>query len=388
MTTFSIFFSFIVCISCCLATGIPSFLHFNEDSIVDITEWKERLYTLQKAVVLHYDPKFTNFMYEGSGNENVVLKYRQLFEEYVSLFERNYKNEDEEYTNRFQIFMESLQRQHFLNKREASMNGTASYGINKFSDWTPTEFRKGLLKNQESDAPFRPFYAASRKTLQPCAYYAEPYPRKVDWRKKVTRVKDQGSCGSCWAFVGSEQVESYWAIRTGQLVERSPQQLLSCSPSLGCEGGNTCAALEWLRKMNMVLASEKEYPYEEKDTACRAVNSSRYGPLIEAVCGCRSMVGDESTMLRVLHQKGPMSVNVDAVQWHDYTGGIIQHHCTDRNMNHAVQLVGYNLDSSPVPYWVVKNQWGASFGENGYVRIRYGKNMCGIAKEPAFISVH
>jgi len=88
----------------------------------------------------------------------------------------------------------------------------------------------------------------------------------------------------------------------------------------------------------------------------------------------------------VLAQKGPLAVNVDAMLWHDYIGGVVQHHCTSKKMNHAVQIVGYKLDG-PVPYYIVRNQWGSSFGEDGYTRIKYGENICGVAEQPSFIVV-
>lgn len=363
-----------------ISTGIPYHLVFDESSVYTHTVWKEKLFALQLR---------------GSAQSMLDEEfYRDLFKEFMNIFERSYKH-GEEYHQRFQLFKESLKRHTVSNEQEKRLNGTAKYGINKFADWSKEEF-----ENLFSDVqPQRDKYVSMSNNFKPMDAVAETEdiqkpcllhrrnPDKIDWRKKITAIKDQKSCGSCWAFVGAEQVETYWAITGNPLMELSPQELLSCSPYMGCEGGNTCAALRWLIDMDRVLVTEKAYPYEGKDSKCQYRNLTDVGPKISHVCGCRPVAKNEEYMLYSLSQKGPLGVNVDAVLWRDYIGGIIQHHCTNRLMNHAVQLVAYYLKDGPVPYYVARNQWGRSFGEDGFVRIKYGGNVCGVAQEPSFIEL-
>ena len=230
-----------------------------------------------------------------------------------------------------------------------------------------------------------------------CSVQRTNIPQQVDWRKFTTKVKNQKNCGSCWALVASEQIETYWGRKEGGeggVRELSGEELLSCSVgSRGCGGGNTCRALYWLTMTQQPVVSETTYPYQgQPGTPCDLANKLQQsggegeGVRVKGVCGCHPIKGREHIMLQVLAQKGPLAVNVDALSWHDYVGGVVQHHCTSTNMNHAVQIVGYNLQS-PIPYYIVRNQWGGSFGEHGYMRIKYGSNVCGVAQQPSYVIV-
>ncbi|XP_002162416.2 cathepsin O isoform X1 [Hydra vulgaris] len=320
--------------------------------------------------------------------KNIEDAHTLLFGKYVTLLNRPYASDTKIWKERLIIFKESLARHQLLNNYEVLYNGTAKYGINQYSDWSLEEFKNYRLTSNLgmfSDFSTPKIYLNNGNEI--CSIQKKAYPSSKDWIGMSTKIKDQKNCGSCWAFVASEQVETYLAIAGKPIVELSPQELISCSPSMGCHGGNTCTALSWLKQTHSCLKTEKEYPYEAQVSKCLYSNCTTSDARIYAVCGCQSFVGNEEYMIRVLSQKGPLSVNVDAVSWQDYIGGIIQHHCTNKDINHAVQLIGYNLDDGLVPYFVVRNQWGPLFGEDGYLRIKYGGNICGVAEQSSFIVV-
>jgi len=364
-----------------------------ENGITNTKVFKKRLEKLQTEG----RQLFTDKMYRtlgSSGGELIYKKQLSMFKEFLDLFKRPYRNDKEKFNARFEIFQVGLQRQAAMNKREARVNGSALYGINKYSDWTTEEFKllttpSFTFNKTVPDSSFIKHKSRTRRSakIQHCSVSWKDIPQEVDWRPHSTKVKNQKNCGSCWAFVASEQVETYTAIKNNALPkELSPQELVSCAPSLGCKGGNTCLALYWLATKKQPLVTERTYPYEAKDSSCKTNKLKSDGNTVKAVCGCHSLKGREYLLLQVLAQKGPLAVNVDAMLWHDYIGGVVQHHCTSKKMNHAVQIVGYKLDG-PVPYYIVRNQWGSSFGEDGYTRIKYGENICGVAEQPSFIVV-
>ncbi|XP_074619936.1 cathepsin O-like [Acropora palmata] len=313
----------------------------------------------------------------------------QLFKKFVNTHERMYLNDSEEYNRRLAIFKESLARQAKLNAREKELNGTAVYGINQFSDWTVQEFKGFLVGGITRD------HAIITNSIQPqicklchLQINASATPSRQDWGKrgKVTSVKNQGKCGSCWAFSAAECVESQWAIAGNPLTELSVQELISCVRKDGCSGGNTYEALYWLQKGDYPLVSASELPYVDKETTCNRDTLSEKGAKIR--CGCELVMGNKTEvyMKEIIGLHGPMAVNVDATMWHDYLGGIIQHHCTDTDINHAVQITGYDYNDY-LSYWIVRNSWGSRFGENGYLYIKMGENLCGVAEAPSFVVV-
>jgi len=150
----------------------------------------------------------------------------------------------------------------------------------------------------------------------------------------------------------------------------------------GCNGGDTCTAIQWMASHK--LATEADYPLTLKDGICR-VQSAPNGIQVNGNYSCDSYEGREEKVLEVVANHGPVAVAVDATNWQFYMGGVIQWNC-DSRVNHAVQIVGYDKTADP-PHYILRNSWGPTFGDNGYLYVAIGSNLCGIAMEVTYLSV-
>lgn len=206
----------------------------------------------------------------------------------------------------------------------------------------------------------------------------DPPPKSWDWRDHglVTPVKNQGSCGSCWAFSAIGNIEGQWAQNHHLLANFSEQHLLSCDAvDNGCNGGLMDSAFRWLIANNSgVVYKEESYPYASRNgtiPVCGANVSPIPGATIH---GLTFIAPDEDVIESWLVTLGPLSIAVDATTWMFYARGILPI-CFNLNLNHGVLLVGYN-NEAPTPYWIIKNSWGSEWGEQGYIRIKKGTNDC------------
>jgi len=215
----------------------------------------------------------------------------------------------------------------------------------------------------------------------------------TDWRDKgiITPVKDQGQCGSCWAFSVTETVESALTLQTKKALRPlAPEQLVDCDKTDdGCDGGITEWAFKYLVKAGGLMA-ESDYPYtagksghsgpcrfQQAKIAASVKNYTFVGkPCMYVGERCDSQ--DEKLVQSSVDTKGPMSICVNA-DWQDYSGGVFDKRCPHDagSINHAVQLVGWNSDQGG--YWIVRNSWNTNWGDKGYIYLRQGKNMCGVA---------
>ncbi|XP_049607286.1 cathepsin O isoform X2 [Syngnathus scovelli] len=285
-------------------------------------------------------------------------------------------------------FQDSTERHAYLNSFTTQPQ-SAKYGINHFSSLSPEEFRDLYLGSISERAP--PFLGTKTKEL----------PAKFDWRDRavVAPVQNQQAavwdrfllsdsvhCGSCWAFsvVGAMQAAN--AIAGAPLQELSVQQVIDCCfQNGGCKGGSPAKALLWLQTTRVSLVPQSEYPYKAKNGMCHFFSSLKRGVTLRNFTSY-DFSGQEEAMKAELVEKGPLSVVVDAVSWQDYLGGIIQHHCSSRWPNHAVLVVGYDA-TGEIPFWIVQNSWGTEWGKEGYVYVKIGSNLCGIADSVAAVLV-
>jgi cathepsin L len=295
-------------------------------------------------------------------------EYEYLFTAWVEEYSKTY--ETAEFFNRFRIFKTNLDtiREH------NAKNESWTMGMNEFGDMTWEEFRSiyvGGTKTQPRE------YIRSKNAFN--APKPGSIPSSLDWRAKnaVTPVKNQGQCGSCWAFSTTGSVEGQHAISTGTLVSLSEQMLMDCAGAYGnqgCSGGLMDDAFEYIIK-NGGICSEAAYPYKGVQGSCKASSCQKVAT-ISSYADVPS--GNEADIYTVI-QKGPVSIAIEADQsaFQFYKSGVFSAAC-GTNLDHGVLIVGYGTLSSK-PYWIVKNSWGASWGENGYILMIEGRDECGLA---------
>lgn len=319
---------------------------------------------------------------------------RKLFDLFRQKYNKKYQPGTQEFLDRFLSFRNSLRRIRRLNHAN---DVTVMYGITEFADLSPQEFRKQLFVRQNKYSKLIPSHAI-KLSIKPKFFDANSFrrslpdvPLRVDWRERgiISRVRNQGKCGACWAYSTVETVESMSALKTfTDVIPLSVQQVIDCGSGSetgnhGCDGGDTCSALKWMRDSRVSIQTEIEYPMRNESGQCMT-RESNHGVLVSNYT-CNDFSQSEEAMVRKLAFHGPLTVAVDATSWQDYLGGIIQYHCETKR-NHAAQVVGYDL-TGKIPYYIVKNTWGREFGHDGFLYIAIGKNLCGIANEVSYVDV-
>jgi len=273
---------------------------------------------------------------------------------------------------RFEIFKDNLE----VIKAHNMKNLTWRMGVNQFSDMTHGEFRTYttcVTNNQMKD--WKSFVSKAQLKMNKTSV-----PDAVDWVAEgaVTPVKNQGSCGSCWAFSTTGVLEGRTEISTGKLISLSEQDLVDCSKdgTYGCSGGWPYKALTYVYN-NGGLCSEADYSYRGVDGTCYDSSCTKYSDIRTYAYVERSTADMEAAVAA-----GPVSIVVDA-SFGSYSSGVLTSYC-GTSFNHAVLLVGYGTDSTYGDYWKVKNSWGTWWGEAGYVRLcrncnrNNGLGQCGI----------
>ncbi|EER96801.1 hypothetical protein BDA96_02G227700 [Sorghum bicolor] len=277
-----------------------------------------------------------------------------------------------EVQKRFRIFSESLQLVRSTNRKGLSYR----LGINRFSDMSWEEFRATRLGAAQNCSAT----LAGNHRMRAAAV---ALPKTKDWREDgiVSPVKNQGHCGSCWTFSTTGALEAAYTQATGKPISLSEQQLVDCGKpfnNFGCNGGLPSQAFEYI-KYNGGLDTEESYPYKGVNGICdfKAENVG-----VKVLDSVNITLGAEDELKDAVALVRPVSVAFQVVNgFRQYKSGVYtSDSCgnTPMDVNHAVLAVGYGVENG-VPYWLIKNSWGADWGDKGYFKMEMGKNMCGVA---------
>jgi C1A family cysteine protease len=309
-------------------------------------------------------------------------------------FQNTYRKEYDtlvELERRFQIFAENFR---VIVSHNSNPNRTFTLNINRFTDLTPEEFQATYVSGYIGAKNMGSFGCKTFSSIEyPEFVSADAVPDSVDWREKrvVNSVRDQEQCGSCWAFATTANAESAWAIATGKLLDLSEQYLVDCATgfgyfNMGCNGGQPDSAMKYMIQNGQCV--ETEYPYYGKDSECGVCANAGV-----KFAACYDVVSKDQQALKsaVAMQPVVVAIEADTRYFQSYSSGILDASTCGTNLDHAVEVVGYGVDGGK-KYWTVRNSWGESWGENGYVRILRSDStndagVCGISSEPSFLAV-
>ncbi|XP_025416019.1 cathepsin L-like isoform X1 [Sipha flava] len=303
------------------------------------------------------------------------FQLKTKFEDFMNVHNKLYPSLEEK-NKRFRIFAANMKRVKLLQDNE---QGTAIYGATQFSDLTKNEFKKKYLGLNPS--------MKSKKSLPMAEIsYDVSIPDEFDWRdhNAVTPVKNQGSCGSCWAFSAIANIEGQYALKSGELLSLSEQELIDCDDlDNGCGGGLMTQAFEAVENLGG-LETESDYPYEAH--ADRKGCQLKKKELKVSISKAVNVSTNEEDIAQFLFKHGPLSVGVNANAMQFYMGGVshpIHALCSPKSLDHGVTVVGYGVHKTKythknLPYWLIKNSWGSGWGENGYYLLYRGDGSCGV----------
>jgi len=272
-----------------------------------------------------------------------------------------------------------------VNMHNSMYGKSYTMSLNFFADLPAEEFASQYLGLVPKYHPYR---SKISQILE-----EQSSPSSVDWRgKAVSEVKNQGNCGSCWAFSATGAVEGAYFLKTGTLPNLSEQQLVDCANekngwgNSGCHGGLMDHAFEYVEQNG--LMSQSSYPYTAKEGATCKFDSNN---VVTKVSNFTDVKEDSPSQLKAALAQQPVSVAINALPIQLYHKGVFSNwKGCPANLNHGVLAVGYGTEQGGKDYWIVKNSWGKGFGENGYFRMERketGEGICGITKNASYPNI-
>ena len=297
-------------------------------------------------------------------------------------FNKIYASE-EDFFARFEVFKSNMRS---IIQHNAVPGQNFTLGINQFSDLTSEEFKALYINSGYKQVSSVEVGSYGCKTYTSTATSA---PASLDWRQKgaVTSVKDQGQCGSCWTFSSTGAIEGSWAVSKGQLIDLAEQQLVDCANgfkygSHGCNGGQMEGAFKYVIENGQ--CSENVYPYTAEDGTCQKCQST------VTMSSCYDVKPNDQLSLKSAVSRQPVSVAIEADTFYfqSYSNGVLTSDKCGTKLDHGVLVVGYGTENGN-DYWLVKNSWGTSWGDKGYVKIgrsdsQNDQGICGIAMQPSY----
>ncbi|XP_063377530.1 procathepsin L-like [Cydia fagiglandana] len=282
-----------------------------------------------------------------------------LFKDFVQEHKKVYNRR--EYHERLEIFKKTLKE---INERNAKFPDTV-FAVNHFADLYPHELEQ-----------YTGFKLPKNITSVVLPDGPTPTATEFDWRDKhvVSHVKHQGYCGSCYIFSAVGDIEGQYALKHKQCLSFSEGQVLDClGEKWGCQGGWMHEVMQELAKKKEKLEKEPDYPYHDAKSTCKE-DASKGVALVTG--GTVIKIADEEELKNKLVNLGPLAVALNALDFYDYKGGILEpDKCKGKQLNHGVLLVGYGEENGK-KFWIIKNSWGDGWGEKGYVRLLRGVNAC------------
>lgn len=313
--------------------------------------------------------------------ERLASSPLEIFDMWMKAFGKEYEKEDEK-AKRYKIFMENAE---MVKSNNQDPSSTFVMALNQFADMTLEEFRSfSLGLNYPNDKKLKSYGAS------PFRYANAHAPASMDWRKEgaVTEVKNQGMCGSCWAFSTTGAIEGINKIKTGKLVSLSEQQLVSCDTEqdMGCNGGLMDFAFDYVVQ-NGGIDTEKDYGYWAWGLPCQS-RREHDRPAVR-IDGHEDVPVNDKDALRKAVANQPVSVGIcasSALQF--YHSGILTDKSCCQDLNHGVLVVGYDDTDSNGAHWIVKNSWGEQWGESGYFKLSQESSKpagaCGIYQAASY----
>ena len=309
----------------------------------------------------------------------------QKFAAFKELHNKKYET-DEEHDKRFSIFVDTLSLIEERNAAQLRLGGSPVHGVTRFADMTQEEFQTQFL-DMNMPKKFRAHRGNATSIVTPPATSGVT---AKDWTStQTTAIKDQGHCGSCWAHAAAEQIESDGMRLLGNpsSLTLSVQQMVSCdhgNGQHGCNGGLQETAFDYVRD-NGGIVTEQDYPYTSYEGRTGFCDKSKTN-YVMGVKGYDFMFDStveetekSFTNYMLSDTGGTISIGVDATTWSTYTGGVMIDCGKGTDINHSVQAVG--VDTGSGGYWKIRNSWSPSWGEEGFIRVQYGTNTCGLVTE-------